>query len=162
MLAMLYTFSAISVLSRVETDRHKTFRGILQSIVIAGILFWSIVGMIAGLVTRVDAAIFVGWISAFFIVVYYAAPLSSVVKVVTQGDSSSMHTPMIVMNLLNALMWLFFGSLGINQVQIWVPNTIGAVLAIAQLCLIGIYPPTRGETQPLQPYRPISQDGAGK
>lgn len=157
MLAMFYTLSAISVLSQVDTSRNRIMLGTIKSAVILGLLFWSVVGMIAGLVTRADAAIFVGSISAFFAIVYYAAPLSTAVQVVTNQDASSLYTPMIMVNLLNALMWIFYGSLGINQAQVWVPNAIGAVLAIAQLSLIGIYPSTE-ETQPLRPqYRPVAQ-----
>lgn len=156
MLAMFYTLSAITVLSQVDTSRNRAMLGTIKSAIILGLLFWSVVGMIAGLVSRIDAASFVGSISAFFAIVYYAAPLSTVMQVVTNQDASSLYTPMIVVNLLNTLMWIFYGSLGIHQPQIWVPNAIGAVLAISQLSLIGMYA-SREETQPLRPqYRPIA------
>ena len=43
------------------------------------------------------------------------------------------------MNLINALMWMFYGALGIGDPLVWVPNMIGACLAIFQLILVVLF-----------------------
>jgi hypothetical protein len=41
--------------------------------------------------------------------VYYAAPLTSLAKVVAQRDSSSLHWPLCCMNVINGTLWFAYG-----------------------------------------------------
>jgi hypothetical protein len=44
-----------------------------------------------------------------------------------------MYVPMILMNLVNALMWVTYGIAGKPDPMIWGPNLAGALLAVAQV-----------------------------
>lgn len=41
--------------------------------------------------------------------VYYTAPLSSLAKVISQRDSSSLHWPLCSMNIINGMLWFAYG-----------------------------------------------------
>lgn len=41
--------------------------------------------------------------------IYYAAPLTSLAKVVAQRDSSSLHWPLCCMNVINGTLWFAYG-----------------------------------------------------
>jgi solute carrier family 50 protein (sugar transporter) len=87
---------------------------------------------------------------------YYASPLTTMYTVVKSRNrytlthlesthtshacqtlpaprSESMYVPMILMNLVNALMWVTYGIAGKPDPMIWGPNLAGALLAVAQV-----------------------------
>lgn len=71
---------------------------------------------------------------------YYTAPLSTAIHVIRVRDSSSLYAPMILLNLLNACLWFFYGLLGDNNnIIIWCPNLVGILLSVAQLVLLILY-----------------------
>eukprot|EP00201_Polytomella_parva_P020191 CAMPEP_0175043368 /NCGR_PEP_ID=MMETSP0052_2-20121109/3141_1 /TAXON_ID=51329 ORGANISM="Polytomella parva, Strain SAG 63-3" /NCGR_SAMPLE_ID=MMETSP0052_2 /ASSEMBLY_ACC=CAM_ASM_000194 /LENGTH=297 /DNA_ID=CAMNT_0016306405 /DNA_START=163 /DNA_END=1056 /DNA_ORIENTATION=- len=72
-------------------------------------------------------------------IIYYAAPLSSMVKVIKSRNSSSILVPLTLANSLNALLWTLYGF-GIDNIFVWLPNLIGLVLSLAQFALRLIYP----------------------
>lgn len=146
---MYYTLSAISVLSQVDTSRNQSLLTFLKGAVLTGLLFWSVVGMFSGGLNHAAATSRIGIISAILSIAYYASPLSTAAMVIDKRDATSLYTPMITVNLLNAILWIFYGSLGIHQPQVWVPNAVGAALAISQLILVWIYPSRAEESQPL-------------
>ena len=61
-----------------------------------------------------------------------------------------MYVPMILMNLVNALMWVTYGIAGKPDPMIWGPNLAGALLAVAQVPPIYPY---------LGPYLSLSRWG---
>lgn len=73
------------------------------------------------------------------LVVYYAAPLSTVAQVVRTRDSKSFYLPLTIMNGVNGLCWFAYG-LALNDWFIAAPNLLGAVLSALQLVLIFMYP----------------------
>jgi hypothetical protein len=52
--------------------------------------------------------------------VYYAAPLTSLAKVVAQRDSSSLHWPLCCMNVVNGTLWFAYGMVGSGFKECWV------------------------------------------
>lgn len=87
-----------------------------------------------------DATFLVGIFGDVFALLYYLAPLSSACRVVSSRDASSLYTPMILLNLLNASLWFFYGLLGDNNnVIIWFPNVIGISLSVMQLSLVCLF-----------------------
>jgi hypothetical protein len=47
---------------------------------------------------------------------------------------------MLILNLTNATMWFFYGLFAKNDINIYGPNGIGAILAILQCSLCIIFP----------------------
>jgi hypothetical protein len=45
--------------------------------------------------------------------IYYAAPLTTVAKVVAERDSSSLHWPLCSMNTVNGLLWFAYGLVSV-------------------------------------------------
>ncbi len=70
-----------------------------------------------------------------FNILYYAAPLSTVVKIIKLRDSSSILGQMVVVNLLNAVMWFIYG-VALGDFNISVPNGMGIALACIQLLIL--------------------------
>jgi uncharacterized protein with PQ loop repeat len=110
-----------------------------------GLGFYSVLGMAAGMAfsdtndERAHAATTFGMTGMCFSIMYYAAPLSTALRVIATKDASSFYAPMIALNFTNALMWMFYGFVGIGQPSVWAPNMVGCALAIFQLFLIFIY-----------------------
>jgi hypothetical protein len=73
-----------------------------------------------------------------FNILYYAAPLSTILQVVQQRDSSSILASLVAVNLLNASTWLAYG-VALSDPTIIVPHSIGAVLACIQVAILFIF-----------------------
>lgn len=83
----------------------------LRNIMLGGmVLYWAI-GLIS-LAAALDAAgnkTLWGATAVSVLGIYYAAPLSSVAKVVAERDSSSLHWPLCTMNIINGMLWFAYG-----------------------------------------------------
>lgn len=75
--------------------------------------------------------------------VYYGAPLSTMAQVIRTRNSASILLPLTLMNLTNAVLWTTYG-LAVQDLYVWVPNGIGAVLSLAQLALAMMFPARPG------------------
>jgi Sugar efflux transporter for intercellular exchange len=71
---------------------------------------------------------------------YYAAPLSSVGRVLSTRDSSSLHAPLCAMNAINGALWFAYG-LAVKDYFVAVPNGVGASFNAACVVLCVIFPP---------------------
>eukprot|EP00879_Flechtneria_rotunda_P025880 GHRR01027535.1.p1 GENE.GHRR01027535.1~~GHRR01027535.1.p1 ORF type:complete len:294 (+),score=79.35 GHRR01027535.1:308-1189(+) len=71
--------------------------------------------------------------------IYYIAPLSTVAKVLSQRDSSSLHWPLCSMNIINGLLWFAYG-LAIKDWFLILPNGIGAAFNVFCLALCLVLP----------------------
>lgn len=109
-------------------------------------IFWALVSLIATCSLdhpshseqKVFELAVVGSTVLIFNILYYASPLSTIVKVIKTKNSSSMSASLILVNLLNAIMWTIYGS-AISDVNILVPNCLGIVLATMQLLVMVKY-----------------------
>ena len=77
------------------------------------------------------------------LLVYYAAPLTTIREVLSSRDSRSLHAPMAAANTANGLAWFCYG-IALSDPYLMAPNGLGAALGIAQLVLIRTYPAKRG------------------
>jgi len=73
------------------------------------------------------------------VIILFASPLSTIVKVVTTKSSASINRPFTAIQVFNCLLWLGYG-LVIGDMYVWVPNAIGLSLGLAQVFLICVYP----------------------
>jgi hypothetical protein len=140
-LALFFSLSAIALLTRRDTANDRRTVQIIEGLLLGGGLFWAVVSFTCSMVcsTRDEAAEIIGILGCVFGIGYYTAPLSTAYTIILTRDASSLYAPTIFVNLLNALLWLFYGLLGIHDVLVWLPNVIGLVLCIFQLSLIALF-----------------------
>mmetsp|Transcript_18433 Transcript_18433/g.23981 ORF Transcript_18433/g.23981 Transcript_18433/m.23981 type:complete len:227 (+) Transcript_18433:40-720(+) len=64
----------------------------------------------------------------------FASPLVAVREVIRTKSTTTMSFTMTVASFVCALLWLIFG-ICINDIFVWLPNTAGLLLSVAQLIL---------------------------
>ena len=69
------------------------------------------------------------------LLVYYAAPLTTIREVLSSRDSRSLHAPMAAANTANGLAWFCYG-IALSDPYLMAPNGLGAALGVVQLVLI--------------------------
>ena len=119
---------------------RKNTLATMERLLVFGPTFWGFLGMVSGIaIPNFDNGVFVfGLFCCFGGLGYYSGPLSSAAKVISSRDASTLYAPVICVNLLNAFMWMLYG-IALSDPLVWVPNMIGACLAIFQLILVGLY-----------------------
>jgi uncharacterized protein with PQ loop repeat len=159
LLSTFYILSAVTALSAVASQRNIRTSNALQLYFVAGIAFWVLVGVYCaktytGEHGREKSASIIGAYSSTFCILYYAAPLSTAMEAIERRDARSLHMPMIAVNLVNSSLWFTYGYIAIHQYQIWLPNIVGAILALSQLVLLSFLSNRGGATSAL--YQPIN------
>ena len=92
-----------------------------------------------GKLTQPNLRLLWGYTANAILLIYYAAPLSTILEVVRSKCSSTLHWPLVLMNTINGALWLAYG-LAIHDYFIWVPNGVGALVGLFLLALILVYP----------------------
>jgi len=145
-LAVYYSLTAITILAKSKREEDLKRMEIVINVVIFGFFFFSFVGFAAGMSythsddEREKAATVLGMAGCAYSILYYFAPLSTAWTVVTTRDSSSLYGPMLIVNLLNSLLWGFYGFIAVNQPAVYIPNVAGCVVTTLLLCLVCIFP----------------------
>lgn len=108
---------------------------------------WLIIGMISTITYNLSdpydyaqIKLLNGLVSNMAGLAYYASPLSTIYKVMKTRDATSLHTPMIIANMMNGSMWTCYGFLAVHDALLWVPNFVGIIFAAFQLVLISLFP----------------------
>lgn len=73
----------------------------------------------------------VGILANLNLLFFFGAPLSTIVTVLRERDSSSIHKPTTAMTVGNCFFWTVYG-LAIGDVFIYTPNSIGCLLGVIQ------------------------------
>jgi solute carrier family 50 protein (sugar transporter) len=73
------------------------------------------------------------------LVFFYGAPLSTIYTVLTTRSSASMHVLTMLTNTANGCFWFAYG-LAVWDLYILIPNGLGALLGVVQICLRIAYP----------------------
>ena len=141
---MFYSLSAVSLLTRTGTAKDEIKIQQISAIIIFGFMFWVSIGVVCTTIytssnAQLQAAALFGLCSSVFSIAYYSAPLTTAVQVIRSQDASSLYAPMIVVNFFNAVLWVIYGYVAIDQFAVWVPNLVGAVLAAFQLSIIAAF-----------------------
>ncbi|GFT69314.1 sugar transporter SWEET1 [Nephila pilipes] len=71
-------------------------------------------------------------------VLFMASPLAAVAHVLKTKNVDTLPFPMILSTFIMATLWLCYGVLT-NDLFVQVPNFLGALLALSQLCLFAMY-----------------------
>ncbi|PSC71016.1 cysteine desulfurase [Micractinium conductrix] len=80
-----------------------------------------------------------GFTANAILIIFYAAPLSTVMGVLRTRSSATLNLPLSVMNIINGGLWLVYG-LAITDYFIAVPNGVGALLGLVYCALICAFP----------------------
>ena len=126
-----------------ENERKITIR--VEILMIGGVTFWIFMILIVGIILQGanPSKNMIGILCDIISIGYYAAPLSTIYIVIKTGDTSSLHVPTILANLMNAIMWFVYGLAGIQDLLVWLPNGLGVLLAMLQLAVILTLNPSR-------------------
>lgn len=81
----------------------------------------------------------VGCLVNLNLVFFYGAPLSTIWKVLREGNSASIHLPTMLTNTVNGTFWGVYG-LAILDPFVYVPNGIGTALGVVQIFLVATFP----------------------
>lgn len=76
----------------------------------------------------------VGFMAVINLIFFWGSPLSTIVTVCTERDSSSIHVPTMVTNTACSFFWCLYG-LAISDYFIFFPNLVGVVLGFIQAIL---------------------------
>jgi solute carrier family 50 protein (sugar transporter) len=76
----------------------------------------------------------VGFVVNLNLVVFYAAPLSTIATVIKNRNSRSIHRRTMFMGLLNSFFWMCYG-IALRDIVIFFPNFSGFVLSVVQFAL---------------------------
>lgn len=85
-----------------------------------------------------DAQLMWGFTANGILLMYYGAPLSTIVTVVKTKNSSTLNLPLCVMQCINGCLWLGYG-VAVTDPFIYVPNAIGACTGGLLCFLLFIY-----------------------
>ena len=80
----------------------------------------------------------IGLVVNINLVVFYGAPLSTILHVVSTRNSASIHRRTMIMSMLNSFFWLAYG-IALMDVIIFLPNACGFILGVVQLLLCVIF-----------------------
>jgi solute carrier family 50 protein (sugar transporter) len=148
-LGLFFCVSALEILSSgassASSPREARVRLLLEAALFGGLLFWGFVcaclsmGLSDSAEDRATAIKVVGIIGDATTMAYYGSPLTTMLTVVRTGDASTLYVPTIMCNLANALLWFFYGLLGLDAIVVWICSAVGLVLGAVQLLLIAYY-----------------------
>lgn len=82
----------------------------------------------------------------FNLVFFYGAPLSTILQILKERHTASIHIATMITNTCNGSFWTAYG-IAVNDYWIYVPNGLGAGLGFVQIFLCVIFPRTRREEE---------------
>lgn len=138
-----YSMNSMAILfnqSKPGEDFVQTYR-IMEYMLLFACCFWSIVSLFVVAAYNNDSdmqEMVIGTCCMVFTISYYGAPLSTMYQVIKLRDSSSLYGPLLCVNATASTMWFIYGF-AINDINIFLPNVIGASLAVLQLALLIIF-----------------------
>ena len=131
-LSLFYLMSAIGIAeSRVRTRMEVITLTSATALVATVFVPWAFAPS--------HAADALGLFANASIIVLFAAPLSTVMKVVKDRNSASINRPFGIMTVVNCIVWSAY-SLYIGDIYIGIPNILGLILGVIQCSLMVIFP----------------------
>ncbi|KAF6244012.1 hypothetical protein COO60DRAFT_1631461 [Scenedesmus sp. NREL 46B-D3] len=132
----------------------------LRNIFLAACLLFFVIGLVS-LAAKLDTpGVKTLWGSTCvaILAVYYAAPLTSLARVVAQRDSSSLHWPLCCMNVINGTLWFAYG-MALRDWFVGAPNGVGAAFNI--VCVVFCFAfPAKGRSRLHGEVNPAANWGA--
>jgi solute carrier family 50 (sugar transporter) len=143
-LAFFYAITGLVLLHKRGDHADMITFNRLEFILVGGILFYTALGLVIGIILSSPDDMgtnktIVGTCAITFLLMYYAAPCSTLYHVIATRDSSSLHAPMLVANLANGAMWTIYGIAAMNDPIVYGSNGFGVVFSIFQLTLKALF-----------------------
>ncbi|KAL6754877.1 hypothetical protein V8C86DRAFT_2689310 [Haematococcus lacustris] len=115
---------------------HKT-QDLVLVLMTTAVAYFSILGMVGvfGGLSLKQVQQMWGIQSVLVLMLYYAMPLSSMLKVVRSRNAASIYLPLAAAAIANGTMWSLYGAFGTHDPNLWVPNAFGALLGCVQVGL---------------------------
>jgi solute carrier family 50 protein (sugar transporter) len=88
-----------------------------------------------------------GFTANAILLVYYTAPLSTIITVLRTKSAATLHFPLAIMQIINGGLWFGYG-LAIADPFVWVPNAVGACTGVLLTTLILIFKEKKEKTSP--------------
>lgn len=134
---VLSTFMVITCYGFADEKMRDTMMG--------GLLFFSLLMSVAGAVvsfahlTPPQMVNTWGTVTICILLIFYAAPLSSIAEVLRNRSSAPLNEPLASMAIINGSLWAVYGW-AVNDAFIWAPNFVGALLGVLQVALCKTFP----------------------
>lgn len=112
-----------------------------EKIVVGMVAFWTMLISLISLTNftpRTDELI-VGVCVNINLFFFYGAPLSTILTVLKERDSSSIHKWTMITNTVNGAFWTAYG-IAVMDPFIYVPNGIGSLLGVVQMVMVVLFP----------------------
>jgi solute carrier family 50 (sugar transporter) len=126
-----------NITSETSTPAPAPQEKLLMMMFIIWTLVFSIVAF--GDFTSRTRELIVGIVVNVNVVFFYGAPLSTMMTVLQQRNSASIHIRTMITNTLNSVFWAAYG-IAISDTFILVPNSIGVLMGFVQIMLVLILP----------------------
>ncbi|GAX10382.1 solute carrier family 50 [Fistulifera solaris] len=108
-------------------------------VVLVWLLLTSVLGFQQGTISSDSQQLLIGSTVNLNLVIFYAAPLSTIYTVLQKQSSASIHVPTMLTNTANGVFWFAYG-LAVQDWFIAVPNGLGAALGAIQMVLRVLFP----------------------
>lgn len=133
-MGMFFTLSAYGV-------ANPQTRNFLATLVVGFSVILSLAGAVTvfGGLTPEQKPQLWGLLANFILLIFYAAPLSTVAQVFKTRSSASLYWPLCLMNVINSTLWVVYGYAAPDTL-ILVPNAVGFLLGLFQLVLCVAFP----------------------
>uniref|UniRef100_A0A7S3NR04 Sugar transporter SWEET1 n=1 Tax=Aureoumbra lagunensis TaxID=44058 RepID=A0A7S3NR04_9STRA len=82
--------------------------------------------------------LFTGYLANIILIIFYAAPLSTLADVLATKSAASIYAPLSIIAGVNSALWVIYG-LAIKDFFLAIPNGAGLLLAIVQLSFKAIF-----------------------
>ena len=132
--------TTLMLLSKETPNKFESsLRDLVEYLFVGTLAFWLVILLFVGLVLNGGGGVsdsLVGTLAVICSIAYYAAPLSTMARVIRKKDASSLYLPLVLVNLVNAVLWFVYGLAGINDIYVWLPNVLGIALALSQVGLV--------------------------
>jgi solute carrier family 50 protein (sugar transporter) len=141
-LGMFFCMTSLQLLVKPEPcEKEKKSRVMIEIVLVVGLVIWLVTVLFTSVVYKGSSTstAFVGGLADAGALLYFAAPLSTIVQICKTGDASSLYAPTIFANFANATLWFFYGIIGLNDANVFVPNGVAMALTISQLFTIFYY-----------------------
>ena len=113
-----------------------------ETLVMANVIVWLAIATLisfAGALSDQTKEFVVGICVNLNLVVFYGAPLSTILTVFKTHSSSTIHVQTMITNTFNGTFWAAYG-IAIQDWFIIVPNSLGAGLGVVQIVLCLLFP----------------------
>lgn len=114
-----------------------------EHLVMVMVFIWtcivSIISFASNSLSQDTQQIIVGSTVNIILVFFYGAPLSTIVRILKERNTASIHIPTMITNTANGSFWMVYGF-AVNDYFVYAPNGLGVVLGVIQILLCLILP----------------------